>query len=685
MNSIDLARRASAWLGSIANGFDGDVIGGLPDEDKSKVDFMEVQPNYAYRSNKYPESVILVYGVETIQNYGATLRAIASDAKYLSHKYNIIQIIAKNIIGEINQFTVDYLVCSKDTDKSKILHIDHPTNLDEVFTLYYKYKFDHNAVATRIWDCADTIRGAYKSYEYGELILPLVLVKRLAESFEEHSEEFWDAFNKLDTSLAIDRRYDLAMDEVGISYCNIYGNTVANAVSDTTACVDNLIDYIDSFRAYADQHVIGEILGHMNIEDKLDKLAASGYAYSVLSNIFCDATLDLSGSSVTASDMGFIFEHLIKKFNDNVGEGAGEHYTAPDIVKVMSEILIDTVDIGDNFDAEAYDMAMGTSQMLTVLNRKFTEKYGSDKALTLFGQELNGFTYAIACADALIRGVDPSDIRTNLHKGNTLTNDRLKNQRFDYIISNPPFGVSWKAEYDEVKNEYDGFTDFNRFSWGLPAKSDGQMLFTCNGIDKLKPNGVMAIIHNGSPLFSGNAGSGEASIREGIITSDSLLAIIKLPNDMFYNVGITTYIWVIGHKKSQRFGKVQLIDASKCCTKMRKSKGNKRNEITDECREAIVKAFTEFKNNEVYVVDEAKEIQCESKIFDNSYFQGQPDDKGRYKWEIPFDKIFYKAEDQENSDGIKHRILKLNDKIQAGMEALFGTTTLKQSNSEEVQ
>lgn len=636
--------------------------------DMELIKSMQYMPGACIKHNEYKDSIVMVYGLA--KHDTDVLNTIGKDMAIMNSKYNVIDLVF--ISNEDDKIEIYCGTSLQGQGEGKVRVLDKKiSSLGVLFDLPNGYKFDSQAVASKIWSCADVLRGALKPHEYGELLLPLVLVKRLADTFEEVRDEFnaaYDKYEGLDNMI----RLQSAMDELNITYCITYDGTIRDAINDEYDCTDNLIEYVESFVDRDGTGILAKIFGedYMDLVSHLRKLESTGYAYTVLSDMFCDG-IDLSGSYITASDMGFVFEHIIKKFNDAVGEGAGEHYTAPDIVKVMSEILIGTVDSSEKFLMSAYDMTMGTSQMLTVLNKQFTEHYGDSKELELNGQELNGFTYGIACADALIRGVEPATIEQNFFHGNTLTEDAFEAKKFDYIISNPPFGVNWKAEYRDVLAESEGQFGQNRFSYGLPSKSDGQMLFTCNGLAKLKPNGVMAIVHNGSPLFSGNPGSGEAAIREEIISDDKLLAIIKLPDGMFYNTAITTYIWVVGNKPVEREGKVQLIDAHACCKKLRKAQGSKRNEISDDCRKLILEAY-ENNTDATYELEGVEGIVCESKVLSNDSFEGEADERGRYKWEIPFDKLFYKAEEQEDSEGIRLRILKLNSKIQSSMEALFG-------------
>ncbi|MBI6013197.1 HsdM family class I SAM-dependent methyltransferase, partial [Clostridium perfringens] len=308
------------------------------------------------------------------------------------------------------------------------------------------------------------------------------------------------------------------------------------------------------------------------------------------------------------------FEELVRRFSESYNEQAGAHFTSRDIIYLMTDLLIaeekDAL-IEEGVVKTVYDQTMGTSQMLGCMEERL-KLLDEEAEVSLFGQEINPETYAIAKADMLIKGGKAD----NMRQGNTLSDDKFKNYKFDYCISNPPFGIDWKVEKKAVEAEAK-LGDMGRFGVGLPKINDGQQLFDLNGLDKLKDTGRMAIIHNGSPLFSGDAGSGSSEIRRYIIENDWLEAIVQLSTDAFYNTGITTYIWIMSKDKPvHRQGKVQLIDASNMYEKRRKSIGNKRNDITEECREVIVKAYGEF-DNKVYTLGDKI---CESKIFDNVEF-----------------------------------------------------------------
>ena len=321
----------------------------------------------------------------------------------------------------------------------------------------------------------------------------------------------------------------------------------------------------------------------------------------------------LGPDKISAVDCGYIFEDLVKRFSESYGEEAGAHFTSRDIIYLMTDILLNEADLATDGSITVYDMTMGTSQMLSCMEERI-HAINKNIEVTCFGQEFNPSTFAIAKADMMIRGGDPNNMRF----GDTLSNDQFSGYTFKYCISNPPFGIDWKREQKAVENEAK-LGENGRFGAGLPKISDGQQLFVLNGISKLAADGKMAIIQNGSPLFSGDAGSGPSNIRQYILENDWLDAIIQLSTDQFMNTGISTYIWVISKDKpSYKAGKVQLIDASHCFEPRRKSIGSKRNDITDACRELIIQAYGEFKNNAIY--GDKSGVYCQSKIFDTVQF-----------------------------------------------------------------
>ena len=358
-----------------------------------------------------------------------------------------------------------------------------------------------------------------------------------------------------------------------------------------------------------------DILSRMNFSAQIDRMEEAGLLYQVIVD-FCSDKADMGPEKISAVDMGYIFENLVQRFSESYNEEAGAHFTSRDIIYLMCDLLVtgdQNAFNGDGITKTVYDMTMGTSQMLTCMEERL-KQLDADADVTCFGQELNPFTFGIAKADMLIRGGDPD----NMQFGDTLDDDKFEGYQFDYCISNPPFGIDWKREAIAVEAEHKKGAA-GRFGPGLPSKSDGQMLFLLNGLSKLKPEGRMAIIQNGSSLFTGDAGSGQSEIRRYLIENDWLDAIVQLPNDSFYNTGIATYIWIITKDKpSEHIGKVQLIDASKCYESRRKSIGNKRVDITEACRDLIVKAYGEYRDN-TYEQNLASgaSIVCKSRVLDS--------------------------------------------------------------------
>lgn len=394
----------------------------------------------------------------------------------------------------------------------------------------------------------------------------------------------------------------------GYDFYNTSKFTLDTLLADPDNIGDNFKAYLQNFSA----NVI-DILKNFNFEREIEKLDQNDILFNVIQE-FCTPKAYMGVDAISAVDMGYIFEELVRKFSESYDEQAGAHFTARDIIYLMVALLIAPrrEEIAKNgITASIYDMTMGTSQMLDCMSEKLTE-IDPNAVLTEFGQELNDLTFAIAKANALIKGQDAN----NMKLGNTLSNDLLPYQ-FDYIISNPPFGIEWKNEKAAVEAEHKQ-GESGRFAPGLPAIGDSQQLFVLNGCFKLKDNGRMAIIQNGSPLFKGDAGSGESNIRGYLLENDWLEAIVQMPTDMFYNTGIATYIWIITKEKSaDRVGKVQLIDASNCSVKRRKSLGSKRNEFSDECVALIEKAY--MKNADCTL--EEGDLKVETKVFDNDYFK----------------------------------------------------------------
>lgn len=464
--------------------------------------------------------------------------------------------------------------------------------------------------ANLIWQIATHLVGIYKPHEYGKVILPMTVLKRFDDALAPTKQAVIDKAKELDAKGTIDQIKNAVLCQTsGFPFYNTSNYDFKRLMSEPDNISINFEDYLRGFSS----NVI-DIIENFNFADQVKTLEKNDALYIVIQE-FCTDKGDMSLDKITSTDMGYIFEELIRKFSESYDEQAGAHFTSRDIIYLMTELLVspEKEQIKEKGCTKtAYDMAMGTSQMLGCLTEKLEEI--SDKAyVDCFGQELNAETFAIAKSDMLIKGKDAS----RMQQGDTLSDDKFKGFEFDYIISNPPFGIDWKIEKSKVEEEaklgYDG-----RFGPGLPAVSDGQMLFMLNGVKKLKEgSGRMAIIQNGSSLFTGDAGSGASNIRQYVIGEDMVEAIIQLPTDLFYNTGISTYIWVISKNKSyDRIGKVQLIDASKCFKKRRKNIGNKRVDLTDECISLIIEAYEEFAN-ETYTNDD---LVVESKVYDNDFF-----------------------------------------------------------------
>lgn len=467
--------------------------------------------------------------------------------------------------------------------------------------------------ANLIWEIATHLYGEYKPHEYGKVILPMTVIKRFDDALKDTKKAVVEKNNELNSSnkeVNDKTRHAILKNVAKHDFYNTSKFDFAGLIADADNIKENFTSYL---QAFSDN--VKDIIQRFDFFKEIDKMSENDLLYTII-NEFNAKKADFSPNVVTAQDMGYIFEELIRKFSESYDEQAGAHFTARDIIYLMTELLVvnDKDELKNNGGSKtAYDMTMGTSQMLTCLDERLQDINESIN-LTCFGQEFNPETYAIAKADTLIRGGDAD----NMKFGDTLSNDQFEGYTFDYIISNPPFGIDWKKEKDSVEKEAK-LGESGRFEAGLPAIGDGQMLFLQNGLKKLKPTGRMAIIQNGSSLFNGDAGSGPSNIRKFIIENDRLEAIIQLPNDLFYNTGIATYIWVITGKEGKedrRLGKVQLIDASKCYVKRRKNIGNKRVDLSDEAISLIVKAYNSFDNLEF----NEDGLFVESKVFDNAYF-----------------------------------------------------------------
>ena len=473
--------------------------------------------------------------------------------------------------------------------------------------------------ANLIWESATHLVGLFKPHEYGKVILPMTVLKRFDDALAPTKQAVLEMKKKLDATGANEQLIEGALTRTsGYAFYNTSKFDFQKLLADPDNIADNFDDYLKGFSAN-----VADIISRFEFANTVNTMVSGGVLFVIIQE-FNSAKADMSPSKITSADMGYIFEELIRKFSESYDEQAGAHFTSRDVIYLMTDLLIspEKEEIKENGCTKtAYDMAMGTSQMLGCLTERL-QALSEDAVLTCFGQEFNPETYAIAKSDMLIKGGNAS----GMMYGDTLLlkdadpkvpGDQFSGYEFDYIISNPPFGIDWKREKTSVEKEaksgYDG-----RFGPGLPAVSDGQMLFMLNGVKKLKEgSGRMAIIQNGSSLFTGDAGSGASEIRKYVIDGDLVEAIIQLPTDLFYNTGIATYIWVITKGKAmERSGKVQLLDASKCFVKRRKNIGNKRVDLDDRCIDLILKAYESFEDS----VFEDGELVVESKVYDNDFF-----------------------------------------------------------------
>ncbi|MBQ8621811.1 MAG: SAM-dependent DNA methyltransferase [Oscillospiraceae bacterium] len=567
--------------------------------------------------------------------------------------------------------------------------------------------------ATVIWNVANSLFGAYKPHEYGLVILPMVVIKRFHDCLLPKREAVLTMYEKVKHLPVKDGFLRTAS---GYRFYNTSKYTFETLKADPENIKSNFDTFINGFS----DNVI-DILANMGFFAQIERMADAGVLYQVISD-FCSEKADMNPEKISAIDMGYIFENLVQRFSESYDEEAGAHFTSRDIIYLMCDMLTMNADFsGEEAPAKTvYDMAMGTSQMLTCMEERI-KAMDKDAEIICFGQEINPFTYGIAKADMLIRGGDPE----NMQFGDTLNNDKFSGYTFDYVISNPPFGIDWKREAADVEAEHK-LGDKGRFGVGLPSKSDGQMLFMLNGVAKLKDNGRMAIIQNGSSLFTGDAGSGQSEIRRYLIENDWLDAIVQLPNDSFYNTGIATYVWIVTKNKPESHReRVLLIDASKCYEARRKPVGNKRVDITEPCRNLIIKAYGEYcdKNYEETITEDTtvvckcrrldsislgyNKIVVESPLLDengnqvmkkgkpvadiskrdtenvpldediDAYFERQirsfnpqawvDHSKTKVGYEIPMTRFFYEFSTQESSENILSDIYSLKEKLTASL------------------
>lgn len=452
--------------------------------------------------------------------------------------------------------------------------------------------------ANLLWSIAEKLTGSYKPHEYGLVILPLTVIRRFDCILEPTHKEV------LEKAKQIEKMPD-AIKQVQFQqitkhpFYNTSNFTLKDVVANPNQVNKNFENYLNGFSA----NIRDEIIAKFNFGEQLKRLKDKDLLLIVLQE-FVTEKADFSPDKISNIEMGYIFEELIRRFSEAHNEDAGQHYTPREVIELMTELLfIDDEDIQNKKECSKsiYDPACGTGGMLSVAS-EYIEKRNLPVTLESYGQEINDETYAICKADILIKSKDGKQAE-NIRNGNTLSDDKFGGLTFDYILSNPPFGREWKNEKTKVEQEAD-LGDKGRFGPGLPKISDSQMLFMLNIISKMdKQNGKAAVIHNGSPLFTGDAGSGTSNIRKYILENDLLDAIIALPNDIFYNTGIATYIWIFNKRKAEnRKCKVQLINANSLFEKRRKALGNKRNDISEENIKQIVDLYSKYESNDLSMI-----------------------------------------------------------------------------------
>lgn len=453
-----------------------------------------------------------------------------------------------------------------------------------------------------IWSVADLLRGPYRPNQYKDVMLPMTVLRRLDCVLEPTKEKVLEQQKKL-TGGKVKNIEPMLCRTTGFPFFNTSRFTFSKLKGDPNNIAANLTNYIKGFSSRA-----REIIEHFGFEEQIAKLDKADRLYLVVSK-FCE--IDLHPDTVSNIEMGYVFEELIRRFNEASNEEAGDHFTPREVIRLMVNLIFmpdsDTLTT-KGIVKTLYDPACGTGGMLSV-SEGYVHELNPDARLEVFGQDYNAQAYAICGSDMMIKGQDIDHIAF----GDSFTKDHLPGHKFDYMLANPPFGVEWKPEEDAITREHEEQGFGGRFGAGLPRINDGSLLFLQHMISKMKEpkdGGTrLGIVFNGSPLFTGGAGSGESEIRRWIIENDWLEAIVALPDQLFYNTGISTYLWIVTNRKTRsRKGKIQLVDGTSFFKKMRKSLGNKRNEICEDQRNEITSLYGELKNAD------------HVRIFDNSDF-----------------------------------------------------------------
>lgn len=454
-----------------------------------------------------------------------------------------------------------------------------------------------------IWSIAELLRGPYKPEDYGKVVLPMAVLRRFDSVLDSTKEEVLNQYEQF-KDIPEESRDEILNRVAKQRFSNVSKYDFSKLLSDADNIADNLRDYINGFSKTA-----RDIIEYFDFDKQIDKMERNDLLYLVVKRF---SEIDLHPTVVSNVEMGYIFEELIRRFSEHAE--AGDHYTPREVVRLMVNLLfLDDEDIltKQGITQTLYDSCAGTGGMGSVA-QEYLKELNPSAELEFFAQEFNEESYAISKADVLIKGEEAKNIRF----GNTLSNDAFSDMTFDYLITNPPYGVEWKPAEKAVKAEYENKGFNGRFGAGLPRISDGQLLFLQHLVSKMKPVTIdnpkgsrLAIIMNGSPLFTGDAGSGESEIRRYLIENDLVEGIVAMPTDLFYNTGISTYVWILTNNKSPfRKGKIQFVNAVEFYQKMRKSLGSKRKELSEEHIAEIIRLYGDFK--------EGKQV----KVFDNEDF-----------------------------------------------------------------
>lgn len=565
--------------------------------------------------------------------------------------------------------------------------------------------------ATLIWNVADLLRGGWKQHEYQDVVLPLVVLKRLDSVLAGTKQKVLQTYNQMHKTVSEDSLSKFLEKESGYKFYNTSPYDFKKLLDDSEGIYANFINYLDGYSPN-----VRDIITKFDFQKQLNKLKSGKMLHLVLKEL---DKVDLSPEAVSNHDIGYIYEELIRKFSEQSNETAGEHFTPREVIRLMARLLIepDHKNLENEYKIiEMYDPCCGTGGMLTISKEYIQSKINKNAQVYLYGQELNPQTYAIAKSDILIKGDDAERIKggSGDHElDSTLSNDHFYNKTFDYVIANPPYGYDWKKDKDAVEAEV-ARGESGRFPAGKPAITDSQMLFLMHMVSKMRPvqdgGGRVAVVHNGSPLFTGDAGSGPSEIRRWLLENDLIEAIIQLPTNMFYNTGISTYIWVLSNRKSEeRIGKVQLIDASNIYHKLRQNLGNKNKELNEDDIDKIYAIYkdpsatkhskildtTDFGYTQVTIeqplVNESGEIVRDSKGHSkpnkdlkdtenvplgkdvNEYFEEEVKPhlpsawinhkKERIGYEIPFTKLFYSYKAPRTLDEIDTDLDKVTTEV----------------------